>query len=166
MTGSALEKQGSFPEQTPEKLYKSKERVEKYGEVFTPQWVVRDMCDMLEKENPGAFSPASTFLEPSCGEGAFILEILRRKFSLCKKRSDFTIALESVYGFELLADNVAATIRNVTALCEEYFKPRAAERQIISDHIIQCDALKILKLLSVYGDSPPKQINLFNKSCS
>ena len=66
-----------------EKLTKSKERVAKYGEVFTPQHIVKDMCDMLEKENPGAFDPERTFLEPSCGDGAFILEILRRKFSLC-----------------------------------------------------------------------------------
>lgn len=113
---------------------------------------------MLEEANPGAFEPETTFLEPTCGEGVFVLEILRRKFSNCKKRSDYTAALESVYGFELLADNVAATIQNVSRLCEEYFKPTKAEREIIDNHIIQCDSLKILKLLAVYGDNPPKQV--------
>lgn len=147
----------------PETLTKSKERVAKYGEVFTPDHIVKQMCDMLQKENQErqVFSPDSTFLEPSCGEGAFIIEILRRKFANCKTRKDYTVSLKSVYGFELLADNVAETIKNLTALCEEHFKPTKEEREIIRDHIIQCDALKVLKLLNVYGDNPPKQINIF-----
>lgn len=135
-----------------EKLTKSKERVAKYGEVFTPQWCVEMMCNQLEEHNPGAFEPGKTFLEPSCGEGAFILEILRRKFANCKKRSDYTVALQSVYGFELLADNVATTIENITRLCEEHFKLTKEERQIINDHIIQCDSLKVMKLLEIYTD--------------
>lgn len=145
----------------PRKLTKSKERVSKYGEVFTPDHIVKQMCDFLQEENPErqVFSPETTFLEPTCGDGAFILEILRRKFENCKTRKDYTVSLESVYGFELLADNVASTIENVTALCEEYFKLTKVDRVIISDHIIQCDALKILKLLSVYGDHPSGRIN-------
>ncbi len=151
-----------------EKLIKSKERVQKFAEVFTPQWVVNDMCDMLEKENPHAFDPEFTFLEPSCGEGIFVLEILRRKFARCKKRVDFTTALRSVYGFEIQADNVKITIENVEKLCGEYFKPNKEELQIISDHIIQCDGLKVMRLLSVYGDHPPQFISVFDhntKSC-
>lgn len=143
-----------------EKLTKSKERVAKYGEVFTPQHIVKDMCDMLEKENPGAFDPERTFLEPSCGDGASILEILRRKFSSCKKRRDYTVALQSVYGFELLADNVAKTISNVVSLCNEFFKPNKAELEIINDHIIQCDSLKVLRFLEMYGHDTPHTINV------
>lgn len=147
----------------PRKLTKSKERVSKYGEVFTPDNIVKQMCDFLQEENPErqVFSPETTFLEPTCGDGAFILEILRRKFENCKTRKDYTVSLESVYGFELLADNVAATIENVTLLCDEYFKLTKEEREIINDHIIQCDSLKILRLLSVYGDNPPDQVNIF-----
>lgn len=143
-------------------LTKSKERVREYGEVFTPIHIVKQMCDMLEDENPNrcVFEPSTTFLEPSCGEGVFIIEILRRKFANCKNRNDYTISLNSVYGFELLADNVTKTIANVTLLCEEYFKPTKKEREIINEHIIQCDSLKILKLLNIYGDMPPKQINI------
>lgn len=135
-----------------EKLTKSKERISKYGEVFTPDHIVKQMCDMLEVENPGAFEPEKTFLEPSCGEGAFLLEIFRRKFANCRKRSDYTASLESVYGFELLADNVDKSIRNVVELCMEYFSPTKADLKIINEHIIQCDALKVLKLLDVYDD--------------
>ena len=123
-------------------------RIKKYGEVFTPQWVVDKMCDELEKENPDCWEPHKTFLEPSCGEGIFILEILRRKFTKCKSRKDYTVSLESIYGFEIQADNVAITIQNIIILCEKYFKPTQKEIGIINDHIIQCDALKVMKLLN------------------
>lgn len=47
-----------------DKLKKSKERVRKHGEVFTPEHIVKQMCDMMEKNNPDAFAPEKTFLEP------------------------------------------------------------------------------------------------------
>lgn len=106
------------------------------------------MCDMLEAESPGAFEPEKTFLEPTCGEGAFVVEVLRRKFERCKCRADYRTALESVYGFELQRANVEACIAAVKALCSAYFKPTRKEMEIIEDHIIQCDALKVMKLLA------------------
>lgn len=126
------------------------ERVKKFGEVFTSVKTVREMCDMLEEESPGCFEPERTFLEPTCGTGAFVLEILRRKFERCKCRLDYRIALESVYGFEIQADNVDKCIENVKALCSEYFRPTQGDIQIINDHIIQCDALKVMKLLAQF----------------
>ena len=124
------------------------ERIRKYGEVFTPDWMVANMCDMLEAESPGAFSPEKTFLEPTCGDGAFVVEILRRKFQNCHRREDFTTAISSVYGLEIQADNVAECIRRVTALCGEYFKPTMADLQIINDHFIMCDSLKVMRMMS------------------
>ena len=123
------------------------QRIRQYGEVFTPLQTVREMLDTLEKENPGIFEPGRTFLEPACGDGAFIVEILRRKFERCRRMGDFQVALESVYGFEIQADNVAKCIENVTALCGEYFKLTPWERGIISDHIILCDGLKVMRML-------------------
>jgi hypothetical protein len=127
------------------------ERIRKFGEVFTPDHVVRDMCDMLEKENPGCFEPEKTFLEPACGDGAFVVEILRRKFERCKCRTDYTVSLISMYAMEIQADNVKKTIERVISLCNEYFKPTKAELEIINDHVIQCDSLKVMKLLENYG---------------
>ena len=122
----------------------------KYGEVFTPEWVVKEMCDMLEAENPeeDAFAPWTTFLEPTCGDGAFVVEILRRKFERCKCRADHRTALESVYGFEIQAENVKACIQNVISACEPFFKPTKADVEIINDHIIPCDGLKVMRMLS------------------
>ena len=106
------------------------------------------MCDLLEEESPGAFAPDKTFLEPTCGDGAFVVEILRRKFERCICREDFTTAISSVYGLEIQADNIAECIRRVTALCRQYFKPTKEELQIINDHYIMCDSLKVMRMMS------------------
>lgn len=126
------------------------ERIKKYGEVFTPQYIVEDMCNMLRDNNTetDVFGIENTFLEPSCGDGVFILEILRRKFAHCEKRADYTACLNSVYGMELQENNVKACIENVIALCQEYFKPTKKELDTINDHIILCDSLKVMRLLS------------------
>jgi hypothetical protein len=118
-------------------------------EVFTPDWLVKDMCDMLERENleDDVFSPWHTFLEPSCGDGNFVVEILKRKFSRCTCRTDYTIALKSVYGMDIQADNISECILRVTELCKRYFKPTKQELQIINDHYIMCDSLKIMKMI-------------------
>lgn len=131
----------------PENISK-RERIRKYGEVFTPPEVVSAMCDMLEEESHGAFAIEKTFLEPTCGEGVFILEILRRKFAGCRTREDYRAAIESVYGFEVQADNVAVCIENVTALCREYFRPTKEDLQMISDHVILCDGLKVMRMMA------------------
>lgn len=124
---------------------KSKDRVQKHGEVFTAEREVKAMCDLLP---PEMFGPEKTFLEPTCGEGVFIIEILKRKFANCKKRKDYTIALQSIYGMELQADNVDICIKNILDLCNKYFKPTKEEIQIINDHIIQADSLKVMKMLN------------------
>jgi len=117
-------------------------------EIFTPKWVVDDMLNMLEEHAPDIFQPEKTFLEPSCGEGAFVLEILRRKFENCKTKKDYRTAIASVYGMDIQADNIEATIANVVELCKQYFKPNKEDLQVIKDRYIQCDSLKVMRLLA------------------
>lgn len=125
------------------------ERIRKYGEVFTPPHIVEQMCDYLDKESGGtAFEINNTFLEPTCGDGVFILEILRRKFSYCRKREDYTLALQSVWGMDIQERNVTETITNVEALCRGYFKPTKTELEIICNHIIMCDSLKVMRMIN------------------
>ncbi len=87
-----------------EKLIKSKQRVSDFGEVFTPAHIVKDMCDLVPEEM--RVSIDITFLEPACGTGNFLTEILARKFKLCKDWQDGLIALKSVYGIDIQMDNV------------------------------------------------------------
>ena len=122
-----------------------RDRVRKYGEVFTPSWVVNMMCGELPDE---AWDPGATFLEPTCGDGAFVCEILRRKFARCKNRSDYTEALRSVYAMEIQADNVTKCITNAEAVCREFFSPTKEELQILNDHIIQADSLKVMRMIN------------------
>ncbi len=123
---------------------KSRERVQRYAEVFTAQREVTAMCDMIPEE---MYQPERTFLEPACGEGVFLLEILRRKFANCKTRKDYSVAVASVYGMDIQADNVEKTIQNVLLLCREYFKPTKADEETVNQNIMQCDSLKVMKLL-------------------
>ncbi len=87
-----------------EKLIKSKQRVKDFAEVFTPKHIVKDMCDLVPEEM--WVSVDTTFLEPACGTGNFLVEILERKFKLCQSWEDGLRALKSIYGMDIQADNV------------------------------------------------------------
>lgn len=127
----------------PEKLIKSKERVKKFAEVFTPQWVVKKMCDLLEQENVGedCFEIHKTFIEPCCGTGNFIVEIIERKLKRhCKSLDDVREAVASVYGVDIQADNVAECRNRTEALVKSYF-PEADVRDILERNIVVGDFL-------------------------
>lgn len=94
-----------------EKQVKSKQRVAEHGEVFTNEREVKAMCDLVSQE---CNRIDSRFLEPACGNGNFLAEILRRKLVVVKNRykksaDDYekysVIAVTSIYGVELLSDN-------------------------------------------------------------
>lgn len=125
-----------------------KEKIRRFGEVFTPQEVVEMMLDMLESESPGAFEPGTTFLEPTCGEGVFVCEVLRRKFANCKTDADRRTAIRSIWAMELQEDNVEKTIRAVTELCEGVLRLNQKDREAIRDHVIQADALKVMRMMN------------------
>lgn len=94
-----------------EQLVKSKQRVKDAGEVFTPRWVVRDMLDLDEIKDM-SFELDTTFLEPACGNGNFIIQILLRKLtSVSKEAFDIDVArsVASIYGVDIAEDNVKET---------------------------------------------------------
>lgn len=83
-----------------ESLTKSRARVKELGEVFTPPALVSDMLDRLP---PESWTPEKTFLEPSCGTGNFLVEILRRKLNAGHHPFE---ALSTIYGVDIMKDNV------------------------------------------------------------
>lgn len=99
-----------------EDLIKSRERVKAHGEVFTPRHMVEEMLDLVRTElETGRDFVDKTFFEPSAGDGNFLIAILRRKLRAIEKRyqpafwpTESLFALASIYGVELLEDNVAA----------------------------------------------------------
>lgn len=108
-------------------LMKSKHRVQKHGEVFTPQWVVDKMVAIpgIKEKTEDVFA---TFLEPSAGEGAFLLAIedIKLRFVTDNHSGDVwriyaLWALSSIYGIEFLEDNLAAARQNMLELFLDYY---------------------------------------------
>lgn len=93
------------------KQIKSKKRVADYGEVYTNEREVNAMLDLISDE---ACNITSTFLEPACGNGNFIIEILKRKMRTVQALSNTSWklavntlkAVSSIYGVDIQADNV------------------------------------------------------------
>src|SRR5436305_23757 len=94
-------------------LVRSRQRVADHGEVFTPQWMVDAMLDLVKAESERI---DSRFLEPACGSGNFLNQVLRRKLASVELKfggSDFErrhyalLGLMCIYGVELLEDNIA-----------------------------------------------------------
>ena len=90
---------------------KSKKRVQERGEVFTNEREVKAMCDLVKDETERI---ESRFLEPACGDGNFLAEIVTRKLAVVSKRygkseTDWekysVLAMSSVYGVDIMQDN-------------------------------------------------------------
>ncbi|MEY3321934.1 MAG: hypothetical protein RLZZ417_1517 [Bacteroidota bacterium] len=93
------------------KQVKSKKRVADHGEVFTNDREVNAMLDLVKQETERI---DSRFLEPACGNGNFLAEVLRRKLKVVDQRygnnqMDWeryaVIAVSSIYGVDILEDN-------------------------------------------------------------
>ena len=131
---------------------KSRQRVAQHGEVFTNPREVNAMLDLVRDES---FRLDNRFLEPACGDGNFLIEILRRKLSLLKDIKSPTewefqslIAVGSCYGIELLEDNAeACRLRLFTEVREQMGKKYCTQgyeeslRYMLRKNIVCGDAL-------------------------
>ena len=135
---------------------KSKQRVADHGEVFTAEREVKAMCDLVKQETERI---ESRFLEPACGNGNFLAEVLSRKLAVVKScygksPADYekysVLAITSIYGVELLQDNAAECRERLFALWDEAYT--ANNRQAADD---QCrEAVRfILKKNILCGDA-------------
>lgn len=130
-----------------EKLIKSRQRVKQFAEVFTPQHIVKDMCNLIPSDVWQNIE--STFLEPACGNGNFLEEIYRRKLKLCKNEKEGIKALASIVGIDIQADNCdECRKRLMTQFCEAFPNASAVSILVVSgilqNNIICGDSLKIL----------------------
>lgn len=97
-----------------EKQVVSKKRVADHGEVYTRKREVNAMLDMVKQETERI---ESRFLEPACGTGNFLTEVLERKLSIVDSRyrksqleyeRNAVLAISSIYGIDILEDNAEA----------------------------------------------------------
>lgn len=115
-----------------ERQVKSRERVADHGEVFTAEREVNAMLDLVKQETERV---DSRFLEPACGDGNFLAEILRRKLEAAKRRAtpprkkkplplefekQSVIAVTSIYGVDILMDNVIACRNRMYDMASHY----------------------------------------------
>ena len=109
---------------------REKTRVKATGEVFTPTPLVEEI---LDKMDPELFTdPEKTFLDPSCGDGQFLASVLYRKL---ENGIDFETALSTIYGVDLMQDNVE--------LCRERLLcGREDLRHIVEQNIVCADGLR------------------------
>lgn len=142
------------------KQVKSKQRVVDHGEVFTAEREVKAMCDFVADE---CLRIDSRFLEPACGDGNFLAEILSRKLAVVKskyKKSAYDyernaiLALTSIYGVDILADNASVCRERLfklwndeyTTVCKKEANDdaRAAARYILESNIVCGNALSMM----------------------
>ena len=109
-----------------EKIIISKDRVKNYAEVYTPSEVRQEMISLVDL-NASDFN--SRILEPACGNGNFLYDILeKRLLSLKKQKSQYTfdrlsfLAVSSLYGIDIISDNVKNCRNRLLRLYIKYYK--------------------------------------------
>lgn len=142
-----------------ERQVKTKKRVEDHGEVFTAEREVNAMLDLVKQET---MRIESRFLEPACGTGNFLVEVLRRKLVFVKSRykksqleyeRNAVSAISSIYGIDLLEDNVQECQTRLFAIFDEQYRSlyhdhckkecRNSVRYILQRNILRGDALTL-----------------------
>lgn len=104
---------------------KSKKRVHDYGEVFTPSKIVKAMCDLIPDWT-------GNVLEPSCGNGNFLVEIANRKLAAGMTAEQ---AARTIFGVDILQDNIDEAIARMAEILP-------GTEDILRKNIVCGDALK------------------------
>jgi len=145
-----------------EKLVVSKKRVFEHGEVYTAKREVSAMLDFVKQETERI---ESRFLEPACGTGNFLSEILERKLRIVEKRYGknqleyeryAVLAVSSIYGIDILEDNVIECRKRLFTIFDQHYNGLFKEecfnavKYILKRNIIWGDALT----LNTVGENP------------
>jgi len=146
-----------------EKHVVSKKRVADHGEVYTQPRQVNAMLDLVKQETERI---DSRFLEPACGHGNFLAEILRRKLRVVESRyggsaveyERYTLlAVSSVYGIDILEDNVMQCRERLFGMVDRQFESLFSRDQllrtirfVLERNIIWGDALSLMTV----GENP------------
>ena len=111
-------------------IERDKDRIKGSGEVFTPTPLVQEILNQIPIEQ--FQDPSKTFLDPSCGDGQFLSEVLIKKM---ENGSTFEQALSTIYGVDIMPDNVA--------LCKDRLLCGQKHlRHIVDKNIVCADALQ------------------------
>ena len=124
---------------------KSRKRVSEHGEVFTSNREVNAMLDLVLNESERI---ESRFLEPACGTGNFLIAILERKLNKLDQYKKNKLEFEkylfvitcSLYGIDILNDNVIECRDNLFRNIEKFYKKQYGKR-------VNLEFLKVIKYI-------------------
>jgi len=127
-----------------EDLILADNRVKNHGEVLTPPNIVSDMLDLVSKEfscetglDTGTLPLDKTFLEPSCGTGNFLVQILNRKLKLARTEKEIFTAVSTIYGIDIQDDNVLESRLRLLEIVEEKYKTITGVKRRCNRRFIQ-----------------------------
>ena len=145
--------------ETQEKQVVSKKRVNDHGEVLTAKREVDAMLNLVKQETERI---ESRFLEPACGTGNFLTEILERKLRIVESRygnsqleyeRNVILAISSIYGIDILQDNVVECRKRLFSIFNQHYSGlfkeftkdecRNTVKYIVERNIIWGDALTL-----------------------
>lgn len=115
---------------------KRKERRKKTAEVFTPEWLAQEMLDKIPDDYWD--DPKKTALEPSCGDGVFVLLILKKRLEHGINLLD---AVHTLYACDIMEDNIDICRERVRQFCIEHDGDMEVLEKIIDHNIFCCDTL-------------------------
>jgi len=105
-------------------VVRNQKRIDANGEVFTPAPLVQEVLDQMDQN---LFKdPTKTFIDPACGDGQFLSEVIIRKL---ENGSTLEQALNTTYGVELMMDNVELCRNRLLCGHEEF-------RHIVTRNIV------------------------------
>ena len=140
----------------------SRKRVADHGEVYTGEREVNAMLDLVKQETERI---ESRFLEPACGTGNFLAEVLKRKLRIVENRYGKSqleyerysfLAVTSIYGIDILEDNVLKCRKRLFEIFRDKYNSLFREellnaaKYVLERNIIWGDALE----LKTVGDDP------------
>jgi len=118
---------------------KSKKRIKQTGEVFTPDWLVKEVIN----ESPLELwtDAAKTMIDPACGSGNFLVEMYKKKIV---NGSSPLQALRTLYGIDIMPDNIQECRKRLLHLSRDktklFLDPEAIKA--VRSNIRLGDALK------------------------
>ncbi|MBO7693594.1 MAG: N-6 DNA methylase [Methanobrevibacter sp.] len=118
-------------------IERSRDRIKKNGEVFTPFEIIEQMAQNCPEEDWK--DPSKTFLDPTCGNGQILCYILQRRLASGVSPKD---AISTLFGIELMKDNVKMTRKRLRDILNTSEYDDILEHNIVCSDIFMWDISK------------------------
>jgi len=116
---------------------KSEKRVKQFGEVFTPTELIEKMMDQVPTSE--WIDEKETFIDPACGNGNFLVEILNRRLTLGVSPD---VAVENLYGIDIMPDNIVECHTRMLDVLEKHGHKSSDFLEVIKANIVLANSLE------------------------